>query len=395
MVFMNRCTDEILEDQTQSLEKKTRMQVSAFVPFFTKPFEYFKNIHYFHHWVRKCKQFVMLVHQQKTSGARYAIKPFVYEEKLSIYELPEEGVSSKALMKSLTDIVDGSIQCYSENAVYNMVPSPLLDCQAAASMMQLFNINAIMDTYGGRSLLFEQQIARSIGKLINWPQANGLSCNGGKVTLFYALKQAIERIAPESSKQGIPKDLVILASEKAHYSIEHCCSLVGLGSDQCIRIPAHHSESFTSKSLETVFETQLKSGKRIAAIICCGGTTLDFICDDTTVVAMTCSRLVKRHQLKYQPYLHFDSVIGWLWFPFFNNQNVLTKTSQIIKTKIQSVIKQMTSLHCFDSMGVDFHKNGLCPYPSSFFIAKHLPVTYEVENNGDIKSKVFGECERF
>lgn len=69
-------------------------------------------------------------------------------------------------MADLSQIIEGCIRPQSNNAVYNMVPQPTPETQAAATLMLLYNVNAIMDTYGGKSLLFEQQVARFIGKLV-------------------------------------------------------------------------------------------------------------------------------------------------------------------------------------------------------------------------------------
>jgi hypothetical protein len=46
------------------------------------------------------------------------------------------------------------------------------------------------------------------------------------------------------------------------------------------------------------------------------------------------------------------------------------KTSPFIVNKLLEVKNRFKGLHSFDSFGVDFHKDGLCPYSSSFFISK-------------------------
>lgn len=164
---------------------------------------------------------------------------------------------------------------------------------------------------------------------------------------------------------------MILTSEGAHYSIEHVCEFLGLGRESVVRIPISSSNGISDSDLTDAFLTQIKNGKRVAAIIACGGTTLDFVCDNTETIFSTVDKVVKNHNLDYTPYLHLDSVIGWLWFSLIEGaQDYFDrfKTPQRVISKLKEVTDKFSHIHRFDSLGVDFHKNALCPYSSSFFI---------------------------
>ncbi|MCX4029682.1 glutamate decarboxylase [Endozoicomonas sp. SM1973] len=361
--------------------------------------EFFHNSgRYIDHFFEKLKYGYQCIQAKEAQGPKFPVNAFCYEEKIEKNLICETGKNSEQVLEALANIVDGSIRPQSPHAVFNMVPNPMLDTIVAASLMQLYNVNAIMDTYGGKALLFEQQVARSIGKLIGWDQATGIACNGGKITLFYAIKSAITRIASDADQKGIPNDLVILTADGAHYSLEHTCSLLGLGTQQCIRVPIHSSNGMQANELKAAFESQIAKGKRVAAIIACGGTTLDFLCDNTQVIHNTVTEVVDSHQLDYFPYLHLDSVIGWLWFSFLQAPTSIYQKMNIhpdIQLKIQSVLDKLQGMHRFDSFGVDFHKNALCPYASSFFISKALAITTRTENDGSVKERQYGELRAF
>ncbi|GLT16948.1 hypothetical protein GCM10007938_07250 [Vibrio zhanjiangensis] len=230
--------------------------------------------------------------------------------------------------------------------------------------------------------------------MVGWDNASGISCSGGKQTLLYAVKSAIDRIAPQAKFQGVPDDVVILTAQGAHYSIEHVCELAGIGQDACIRIPVSSSRGLDSETLEKVFEQQVKLGKRVAAIIACGGTTLDFLCDNTATIYQSSQNVCQRMGLSYSPYLHLDSVIGWLWFNFISASEIeffqLGLSSNVI-AKIKSVTERFSALDRFDSFGVDFHKNALCPYSSSFFVRKKA---LEEERNC-IQPLTYGDLSAF
>ncbi|QBC44770.1 glutamate decarboxylase [Iodobacter fluviatilis] len=331
-------------------------------------------------------------------GPKFPVTDYSYEEMIQKGLMTDIGKKSDQVFNAFADIVDGSIRPSSPYAVFNMVPNPMLDSIAAASLMQLYNINAIMDNYGGKSLLFEQQVARSLGELAGWDQATGLSCSGGKLTLFYGIKAAIDRIEPNAAIVGIPNDLVILVADGAHYSLEHTCSLLGLGSQQCIRVPIQSSDGMQADDLKAAFASQVAKKKRVAAIIVCGGTTLDFLCEDTHVVHKAVSDIVNLYQLNYFPYLHLDSVIGWLWLSFMQAPEGIYDEMNInepIKSKINSVLNKFKYIKHFDSFGVDLHKNGLSPYSSSFFISKKMAITTRKENEGQAQSLHYGELKAF
>ncbi|MBP2100000.1 pyridoxal phosphate-dependent decarboxylase family protein [Enterococcus rivorum] len=299
------------------------------------------------------------------------ITDFNYEEELSKHILAYEGEESKTVLKDFRTIFDGAIRPHSPYALFNMLPSPLLDTVAANTLTQLYNVNSLMDDFGGRVLLAEQQVSRSLGKLIGWDEATGISCNGGKLTLLYAIKSAIAKQAPRSTKEGVPSNLVVLTNESAHYCVEHVCSILGIGSKQCIRVPAQKDWQMDYDKLKEIVQEQVSKGKKIAAVICCGGTTINFAHDNTDKTHTIVTETLKELGETYLPHFHLDSVIGWLWFNFNSEDDYLSfDVEDSVRYKIEEVIKRQVGMEKFDSFGVDFHKNGLCPYSTSFFITK-------------------------
>ncbi|WP_340066157.1 pyridoxal-dependent decarboxylase [Ascidiimonas aurantiaca] len=326
--------------------------------------------------------------------SKIPITPFNYKKELKGEKIPENGKCANQVYEALSEIIEGSFKPESENALFNMIPTPITETTTASLLMQIHNNNAIMDSYGGKSILFEQKVARSIGSLIGWKKAYGISCNGGKITMFYAIKFAIQQLVQDSYENGIPNDIVILVSGGAHYSIEHTCSLVGLGSKNCIRVPIGSSNGMSAKSLEAVFTDQIQKGKRVAAIISCGGTTLDFIHENTEVVYNAMQKVVMENQLSYTPYLHLDSVIGWLWFTFINETRETIRSltnDSLITDKLVHTLTKLSKIKKFDSVGIDFHKTGLCPYSSSFFVAKKERIVSDEK----LSSKNYGEIRAF
>lgn len=312
---------------------------------------------------------------QQALGPKFSIEYFNYEEELEkMDEHTDCGVSLEEAIKEIYPFFQGAIRLESPMAMFNVSANPLPEATAASCLASIYNVNFLMDAYAGKGLLIEQKVARTIGNWMNWKDCFGISCNGGKTTLLYAVKSALSRIAPTSQQNGIPDNLVIITNQKGHYSIDHVASILGIGSHNCLRISSDEDGKMNLAELELVMGSQIKKGKMIAAIICCGGTTIDFICDDTKAVAQLVDRFTTDNQLQYRPYLHLDAVIGWIYFSLLNKKdseiyNIVLNTT--IAAKIIEVKNRFQGLASFDSFGTDFHKVGLCPYTSSFFISRN------------------------
>lgn len=308
----------------------------------------------------------------KATGPKYPAQPFSYFEALE--DTTDEGpVSEAELLNDVARFFRGAVRPESRNFLFNMVPEPSIAATAGSWLATAYNINSLMDAFGGEALLTEQRVARCIGRWAGWENAMGIACSGGKLTILYAIKSALSRIAPESPSAGVPSDIVILCSEGAHYCVEHAASLLGVGSLNCVRVASSREGRMCADALRRILREQHARGRRVAAIICSGGTTINFICEDTREVLEIAEEFATEKGLKARPYLHLDSVIGWLYLSLYdvaNEKSVSRISCPQIMDRIAQVHYRLRGLSAFDSMGVDFHKNGLCPYASSFFVSR-------------------------
>lgn len=313
-------------------------------------------------------------HVNKNSlNPKFKTNKFSYIKELENVCIPETGKETEEVFREASEFFDGSMRTQSPYAVFNMVPSPLMDTVAGSTITQLYNTNSLMDSFGGKTILFEQKVARSIGKMVGWDNSHGISCNGGKLTLLYAVKSAISKLEPNSRRDGISNNLVVLTNESSHYCVEHVCSILGIGSSNCIRIKSEDGWKMDTNDLIDIIKIEHEKGNKIAAIICAGGTTINFACDDTNKVFDKVKGYFEQNELDYFPYFHLDSVIGWLWINFIGLTDSQLKDrvkDPHIRSKIKEVVRRIDGVTNFDSFGVDMHKNGLCPYATSMFVCK-------------------------
>ncbi|CCG87871.1 Glutamate decarboxylase 1 [Erwinia piriflorinigrans CFBP 5888] len=305
-------------------------------------------------------------------GPKYPARTFSWLEELE-GELGDSPAEDGELFDEVARYFEGAIRPQSRHSLFNMVPAPSREATAAAWLTTAYNINSLMDVFGGQSLLIEQKVARCIGRWAGWPQAMGISCSGGKLTIMYAIKSALSRLDPGSLRTGLPGDTVILCSEGSHYCVEHAASLLGLGSDNCLRVPGNGSGRMCGTALLRILKQQHDRGRRVAAIVCCGGTTINFNCEDTRQIGDIVDVFMRERNVKQRPWLHLDSVIGWLYLslnPVGQKPQLQAVDDPRSRKRIAEVGQRLQGLDGFDSLGVDFHKDGLCPYASSFFVGR-------------------------
>lgn len=286
----------------------------------------------------------------------------------------EEPLPPGQLMQAVSDFFAGALRPGSPHALFNMVPEPSELATAAHWLATACNSNSLMTQFGGATLRIEQRLAATVGAWANWPEARGISCSGGKATLLYALRCALSRAAPGSLDTGLPDNLLVLASSKVHYCLEHVASLLGLGRSRCLRLPVDALGRLDTDALATQLTLTQQAGQRVAAIVCCAGTTIDFHCDDVGAVLAEVDRFVAAHPSAHRPYVHLDSVIGWLYLcagqqSAARRQALLAEVPEA-QVRLETVLARFSAVTRVDSLGVDFHKNGGCPYASSLFVVR-------------------------
>lgn len=303
--------------------------------------------------------------------AKFPAAPFDYLTELDGLSSDHPATDAE-LLDEIARFFRGAQRPESPYCLFNTNVLPTVDATAATWLATLHNVNCLMDAFGGESLLVEQKVARTVGRWAGWPRAMGIACNSGKMTMHYALRLAISRAQPMSLRTGLRGHFVVFCSASAHYSVEHVAASVGIGADNCIRIPVDAGGRMVPSALWTAMAEAHGNGAIVAAVVCCGGTIVDFSCDDTGAVHEIVERFAQEHGLVRRPHLHFDGVLGWVYLAFrgVSQDDLAVRIPEPpIRRRIAEVASRCAALDKFDSIGVDFHKTGLCPETSSFFIA--------------------------
>ena len=324
------------------------------------------NIHVL---LNKIYDLYSMIGGDNSQWAKRPIKRFKYSNQMDTHFFTDTGISWNKLITELKQFFDGAINWHNPYTTFNITPTPLLDTVAASTVTNLLNPNCLWDLTSGKFVLAEKKIINLFGKkILKSDISDGFSTFGGKGTLLYAIKTGLGNCDAKHKKEGLDGKYVVICSYASHFCIADVCDYVGIGNSGLLKVPLLPSGEMNYSVLEETLEKAVKENKKIATVICNGGTTIDFCMDNAKKIRSITDKIEKKYKLPYKIHIHGDMVFGWAW-AFANKQRLKECGDSAAKKvkKIQNMLKNMTTA---DSIGVDFHKMGLCPYNSSFFILK-------------------------
>jgi L-2,4-diaminobutyrate decarboxylase len=257
----------------------------------------------------------------------------------------------------------------------NVVAPPSIPSLIGVLLASLYNPNLVSDEYGRRVALAEVEVVAMVADLVGFDpaQAGGVFTFGGTGTSLYGVKIGLEKAVPGAMKQGVHGDLVLFASDASHYCRHNIAGWLGLGTNQLCTIPTQDDNSIDLVQLGARARQALQAGKKIVGFIATVGSTDAFGLDDLQEMVALRDQLVEEFHLTYRPHLHADAVIGWAWSVFRDyswEENPLGFRLRTVRA-LAGAVRQIRHLHLADSLGVDFHKTGFCPYIASLFLAKN------------------------
>jgi len=194
---------------------------------------------------------------------------------------------------ALADLVHGALN--NSTAVYEM--------GAAASTVEVAVIDWMLAKIGWRpdaAPYGESNGAARPGDTA--ARAGGVLTHGGSLANLTALLAARAVAAPEAWKEGVPRDLAVLAPRSAHYSIARAVSILGLGSDALLPIDVDGCGRLDPRALDAAREKALGAGRRVMAVVANACNTAAGAFDPLEPVADFC----REHGL----WLHVDGAHG-------------------------------------------------------------------------------------
>ena len=318
-----------------------------------------------------------------------------YFQRVRNVSIPNEPVPFENLVKELTFYYNGMIKWNSPGVMINITPPPLVSTVAAAACANVFNPNLAMDVPAGNMAFAEMEVIKMICDLVNWniDDSTGLFTFGGKGTVLYAIRAGLNSCLPNARYKGLSRgEVKVFSTEQGHPCHYENCEWLGIGSENCVRIPVLENGQTNIDILRQELENAVQSNVKIACIIVNGGSTLYTTIDEIAAIVKIRDELVEKYARQYVPHVHVDSVIGWAWLMFDTydfGTNPLSFSESALE-ELKYVYNHIKDIGLADSFGVDFHKTGYSPYLCSMFVCKDKKKVY---NLGESNQAPISELE--
>lgn len=312
-----------------------------------------------------------------------------YYDHLKNRDLNDEPMAPKDVFSYLATFFANVPDWSNPGTMVNVIPTVNLVTAAAISVSESFNPNFAQDTYSGNLILSELEVGKYMSELFGWDWKNscGIFTFGGTGTNLYGTKLALCNIDPDAQKSGTKQGAYfILTSKNGHPCHFQLCDWLGIGSDSCIEIPCNRDGRLDIACAEAVIRDNLAKGKKFLGFNLNGGSTNEMAIDPIRKIFELNQKIVLEYALTYVPKIHVDSVLGWVYLFFSNydfDRNELNLDNKYLP-KIQSLYNKVAEMKYADSVGIDFHKTGFCPYVTSMFLVRDRKDFYKLNPEREI-----------
>jgi glutamate/tyrosine decarboxylase-like PLP-dependent enzyme len=288
--------------------------------------------------------------------------------------LAEEGRQIESVIPELVGYLNGMFIWGHPQSQVNVVPNPSIASIIGVLLPATYNPNLCSDESAQRVSEAEVRAVAMTAALVDYDPAaaGGVFTFGGTGGLLYGVRVGLEKAVRGAGRRGLKDDAVVLVSRQSHYSCLNVAAWLGIGEDNVIAVATHPDNAVDLAALEAAARQVLDDGRKIAAIIATMGTTDAFGLDDLQAVAALRDRLVADYSLNYRPHIHADAVIGWAW-SVFNDYDFLRNTLDFRGRTLRALaaaVHRTGHLGLADSIGIDFHKTGFCPYVAALVLFK-------------------------
>lgn len=262
----------------------------------------------------------------------------------------------------------------------NVLPITILPAVLGAFGAALVNPNLVTSKYGKRANELEVRVVKSLAKIIGFKdidKAWGLSLDGSTKGNMYGYLLGLRKAFPnikEDGLMGIKQKFLFANSQAGHFSNFTNLAAIGTGRKNAMRIPADEYGCIKIQALKEKLEDCYQKGIIVPTILLTVGTTDHCAVDDVKACYEVVEELAAKYPDQHRPHLHLDAAIGWS-LAFFNEYDIEANPLNLEKSfleKLPQIQEKCRNLHYADSITLDVHKTGFCPYSSSFFLVKNI-----------------------
>ncbi len=195
--------------------------------------------------------------------------------------------------------------------------------------------------------LMEMELIKKMNQIIGFRTGNGQFVSGGSSANLVAALCARNKKFPDLKYKGIhgKSALTMFVSDQAHYSLNKVANLIGIGSNNLIKIPSDHNGCMIVDELEAALIASEKKGDSPFLVVATAGTTVLGAFDPIEPISV----IARNHN---NVWLHVDGAFG----------------GSVALSKLHSHL--LAGIHLADSLTWDPHKMMSIPLICSVLLVK-------------------------
>ena len=150
----------------------------------------------------------------------------------------------------------------------------------------------------------ERELIRLMNTYTGYENGDGIFLTGGSNSNLIAMFSARNRIFPEGRISGVDGNLKLKAfvNEQAHYSFDTAANLLGIGTENVVKVKADSEGRMIPLELERALEASIKKGETPFFVAATCGTTMLGAFDPINKIVSICQ--------KYNVWFHVDGAFG-------------------------------------------------------------------------------------
>ncbi len=221
------------------------------------------------------------------------------------FKIPEFSQNQNEIQAALQELYELSMNPANPKYIGHMDSMPTLWSVIGDFIASALNNNVLSLEMSPFITQLEYSLTKQFAQLFGFPEtAGGVMLSGGTLSNLQAL--LIARNTKLDIKNGnlflLKKEPVIFTSEHSHSSIQKIGMMIGIGTENVIKIKTDNNSKIDIHDLELQIKEQIKAGKQPFAIVATAGTTVSGNIDPLENI----SKLAKKFDL----WLHVDAIYG-------------------------------------------------------------------------------------
>jgi aromatic-L-amino-acid decarboxylase len=221
--------------------------------------------------------------------------------------LPQEGIEADALLKRCAEDVVPHVMRIPSPRYYGLFnPTPLPIGVWADALASALNQNCGAWRNSPSASIVEARVIAWLCELIGYgAESYGTLTSGGSEANLVALKCARDRAHEQVRNKGVRAaagDLVVYASEQAHYSLEKSADILGLGRENLRKVATDATFHIDLNALREAIELDLSEGRVPCCVAGAAGATSTGIVDPLESLADIAR--------EYDCWFHVDAAYG-------------------------------------------------------------------------------------